>query len=197
MSTSETTTNPTLALELVLARNDLTSFVQQQARDTGARVGFTYEGCPDAPSTYQQLRGAYAESQANGTPLPIYNQFCDTSIFFQDEDNICFRFWHDVSHMQLGLSFQLDDELELGIWHLEQLERAGFPKYSLPWQVFRADIVGQIQLMALIGRFPIHQRRFVEECVEYGTEIGLIEEIRRVPEPDAPCPSRSDILVTS
>lgn len=197
MSTSETTANPTLALELVLARNDLTSFVQAQTCETIARVGFTYEACPDAPSTYQQLRGAYAGSQANGTPLPISNQFCDSAIFLTNLDNVRFRFWHDVSHVTLGVSFRLEDELELGIWHLEQLERAGYPKHSLPWKVFQADIVGQIQLMALIGRFPIHQRRFVEDCVEYGTEIGLMEEIRRIPAPDAPCPSRSDVLITS
>lgn len=195
MSTSEPTGSPALSLEIMLARDELTRFVRRQAREAAARVGFSYEACADAPGTYQQLRGAYAESRANGTPLPIYDQFCDTSIFFQDEDNVRFRFWHDVSHVGLGVSFRLEDELELGIWHLEQLERAGFPKGSLPWKVFRADIVGQIQLMALIGRFPIHQRRFVYECVEYGMETGLLEEIRRVPEPDTPSRSRSDILV--
>lgn len=197
MSTSEPTGSPALSLEIVLARDELTRFVQQQARDTAARVGFSYEACADAPSTYQQLRGAYAESRANGTPLPISNLFCGDTIYFADEDNICFRFWHDVSHMQLGLSFRLDDELELGLWHLDQLEDAGYPKRSLPWKVFHADIVGQIQLMALIGRFPIRRRRFVQECVEYGMETGLLEEIRRVPEPDAPSQCRSDVLMTS
>lgn len=197
MSTYESTSSPALTLELVLARSELTSFVQQQARETAVSLGFSYESCADAPSTYQQLRGAYAESEDSGTPLLVSNLFCDTSIFFTAEDNIRFRFWHDTSHMKLGVSFKLDDELELGMWHLEQLERAGYPKDSLPWKVFHADIVGQIQLMALIGRFPIHQRRFVADCIEYGFEGGLMEEIRRVPEPDAPIQTRSDHLVPS
>lgn len=68
MSTHETTRHcnggsPTLALELVLARNDLTTFVQEKAQDSATRLGFSYEPCADAPSTYQQLRGAYVESQ--------------------------------------------------------------------------------------------------------------------------------------
>lgn len=196
MSIYESTSSPTLAFELVLARNDLTSFVQDKARETAVRLGFSYEACPDAPSTYQQLRGAYAESEDNGTPLLISNLFCDTSIFFTPEDNVRFRFWHDTSHIKLGVSFRLEDELELGMWHLEQLQRAGFPVDSLPWKVFHADIIGQIQLMALIGRFPIHQRRFVEDCIEHGFEGGLMEEIRRIPAPDTPSQTRSDILVT-
>ncbi|MBB2890952.1 hypothetical protein [Flexivirga oryzae] len=197
MSKPKATGSPALALEIMLARDDLTRFVQQQARETAARVGFSYEACPDAPSTYQQLRGAYEESTANGTPLPISNLFCDTSIFFDPEDNVRFRFWHDVSHIEHGLSFGLADETELALWQLDQAEKYGFPKGSLPWTLLHHDFIGQIQLMALIGRFPIHQRRFVTDCIEYGYDHGLLEEIRRVPAPDAPAQTRSDTLVTS
>lgn len=202
MSTHETTDptrpdNPTLALELVLARGDLSRFVQQRAAEAEQRLGFTFEGCSDAPSTYQQLRGAHNESVDSGTPLPISNLYCDSTIFFTAQDNVRFRFWHDTSHIQLGVSFSLDDELELAQWHLQQLERAGFPKDCLPWRVFHADLVGQIQLMALIGRFPIHQRRFVTDIIEYGFEQGLLEEIRRVPDPGRPQRSRTDTLVTA
>lgn len=201
MSTHETTGrcnngNPALALELVLARNNLTGFVRQQAGQTAERLGFGYEACPDAPSTYQQLRGAYNESTDSGTPLLISNLFCDDSIYFRPEDNVRFRFWHDTSHIRMGVSFALSDELELALWHLNQLERAGFPVDSMPWRVLHADLVGQIQLMGLIGRFPINQRRFVNECIEYGFEVGLMEEIRRIPAPDAPSQTRSDILIT-
>jgi len=197
MSTHEPTTSPTLELELVLVRENLSSFVRRQARDAALRLGFSYEACPDAPSTYQQLRGAYTESTESGTPLLISNLFCDDSIYLTPEDNIRFRFWHDTSHIKLGVSFALEDEMELALWHLDQLERAGYPPTSLPWKVFHADLVGQIQLMALIGRFPINQRRFVTECMEYGFDTGLLEEIRRIPEPEAPTQSRSDTLVTS
>lgn len=188
--------SPVLALEIVLARNDLTTFVRQQAFDAEQRLGFSIRACADAPSTYQQLRGAYVESQASGEPLAVSNLYCADSVYLNPRDNVLFRFWHDTSHVKLGVSFALDDELELALWHLEQCTRAGFPTGSLPWMVLHADLVGQIQLMGLIGRFPINQRRFVTECIEYGFETGLLEEIRRIPEPEAPCQTRSDNLVT-
>lgn len=187
--------SPVLAFELVLARHDLTAFIKRQAIETEQRLGFGLRACADAPITYQQLRGAYADSIDSREPLPISNLFCDATIYATPLDNLLFRFWHDASHMRLGVSFNLDDELELALWHLEQLERAGFASGSLPWNVLHADLVGQIQLMGLIGRFPINQRRFVTDCIEYGFEVGLLEEIRRIPEPEALAQTRSDILV--
>lgn len=194
-STNRESSNPTLALEVMLARNDLTTFVQQQAAATARRLGFSYEACGDAPCTYQQLRAAFAESIDGGTPLLISDRHCDDSIYLTREDNVRFRFWHDTAHVRLGLSFNLDDELELATWHLQQLQAAGYPRTSLPWRVLHADLVGQIHLMALIGRFPIQQRRFVTDCIEYGLEAGLLEEIRRIPDPDSPVAARTHTLV--
>lgn len=189
--------NPVLELELVLARRGLATFVRRQAVETEQRLGFGIRPTPIAPSTYQQLRGAYVTSVDSGVPLPISNLHCDDSIYFAPSDNVAFRFWHDTAHVVMGVSFALEDELELAQWHLEQLERGGFESDSLPWKVFHADMVGQIQLMGLIGRFPGHQLRFVTDCIEFGTGIGLLDEIRRLPDPEAPTQVRSDILVTA
>lgn len=211
MSTQETTepgkpdkftmpihrSTPVLELELALARRDLATFVRRQAVRTEQRLGFGIRPTTVAPSTYQQLRGAYVTSVDSGVPLPISNLYCDDSIYFALSDNVAFRFWHDTSHVALGVSFALEDELELAQWHLEQLERAGFESESLPWKVFHADMVGQIQLMGLIGRFPGHQLRFVTDCIEFGCEPALLDEIRRLPDPEAPTQIRSDILVTA
>ncbi len=189
--------NPILELELVLARRDLATFVRRQAVEAEQRLGFGIRPTPTAPNTYQQLRGAYVTSVDSGVPLPISNLYCEDSIYFAPSDNVAFRFWHDTAHVALGVSFSLEDELELAQWHLEQLERAGLTSDTLPWKVFHADTVGQIQLMGLIGRFPINQLRFVTDCIEFGPEVGLLDEIRRLPSPDAPTQVRSDILVTT
>lgn len=171
--------------ELIAARAELSELVRFKAVETEEKVGFGFVGCPDAPSQYQQLRGAYADSWATRTPLPISNEFCDTSIYLSPKDNMCFRFWHDVHHVKLGLSFNLDDELELATWHCTELERAGFDPAGLSFRLFRADIVGQLYLMGIAGRFPYNQLRFAETCLMHGFDVGLLDELRFIPGPEA------------
>lgn len=178
------------ASDLMVARAELSEFVRFKATETEERVGFGSVGCPDAPSTYQQLRGAYADSYATKTPLPIYDQFCDASIYMEPRDNMSLRFWHDVHHVHLGLSFNLDDELELATWHCLQLEKAGFDAAGLSYRLFRADLVGQIYLMGIAGRFPYNQRRFAETCLTHGFDVGLLDELRFIP--DAPSSDHGD-----
>lgn len=175
--------------ELREARRALSRFVREKARETEERLGFGFYGCPDAPSTYQQLRGAYADSLTTKTALPIFDRFCETSIYERPNDNMCLRYWHDCSHIQLGLSFSLDDELELANWHGLELTRAGFDPAGLAWRLFRADLVGQIYLMGMIGRFPRNQFRFASGCLIYGFDVGIQDEIRFIS--DGPDGSRS------
>jgi hypothetical protein len=176
MSLSNATPSPNFK-----ARADLTWFIRARARETAKEVGFTWQGTPHAPSTYQQLRGAFAHSESTGDPLPVSDQFCDTTIYVMPQDNIRFRFWHDVHHVKLGLSFRLEDELELAIWHLDQAVLGGFMPNSPPYQLLKADLIGQVLLMALIGRFPLDQKEFVTTCAEAGLMSGLLDEIRRIP----------------
>ncbi len=164
--------------DLIAARHEVTSFVRFKADETAKAVGFNFVGVPDAPSEYQQLRGAYADAWATKTPLPVSNEHCDTSIYLEPADNMRFRFWHDVHHVKLGLSFNLDDELELATWHCQQMESAGFRPDSLGFRMFRADLVGQLYLMGIKGRFPYNQRRFVETCLTHGLDLALLDEIR-------------------
>ena len=62
--------------DLIAARHEVTSFVRFKADETAKTVGFSYVGVPDAPSEYQQLRGAYADAWATKTPLPVSNEHC-------------------------------------------------------------------------------------------------------------------------
>lgn len=163
------------------ARLDLSRFIRDRAEQTKNEVGFTWIGTPSAPSTYQQLRGAFNKSTSTGAPLPISNLFCDSSIYPVEEDNVRFRFWHDVHHVKLGLSFRLEDELELALWHLDQAAQAGILPGSVTYELLEADLIGQVLLMALIRRFPIDQAEFVNTCSQVGLMTGLLDEIRRIP----------------
>jgi hypothetical protein len=176
MSLTNTTPSPDFK-----ARTDLTWFIRERARETVKEVGFGWVGSQSAPSTYQQLRGAFAHSESTGAPLVVSDQNCDSAIYAMPQDNVAFRFWHDVHHVKLGLSFRLEDELELAIWHLDQAVLGGFMPNSLPYQLLKADLFGQVLLMALIGRFPFDQAEFVTTCAEAGLLNGLLDEIRRIP----------------
>jgi hypothetical protein len=81
--------------------------------------------------------------------------------------------------MRRDLSFNLVDELDLSLWHLRELESAGYPRVSLVWQLLHADLTGQVYLQALSERFPLDQRRFVIGCLTAGFDDGVLDELRR------------------
>ncbi|MDO9381068.1 MAG: hypothetical protein Q7T56_19660 [Nocardioidaceae bacterium] len=178
--TIDHTTTPIGRQIAVADRLALHTFIAEKARETEIEVGFGWVGTAEAPSTYQQLRGAYAHSQATGDPLPVSNEHCESTIYVLRSDNMAFRYWHDVSHVRQGLSFRLEDELELAMWHLSQIEQVGYDESSSVYRLFEFDLVGQIFLMGLIGRFPLDQGAFVGVCNQQGMLGGLLHEIRRV-----------------
>ena len=174
MSTSHDTTG------LLPARARLSQFIRDQADFAAADLGFGWVGIADAPSTHADLQAAFAESQQTGQPLPISNLYCDDTIFLMPEDNIAFRFWHDTSHCRLGLTFSLPDEWRLTLQHLAELERSGFGPSSLEYQLLRLDLLGQIILLGIAGRFPHSQGHFTRTCAALGLDTGVLEELGRV-----------------
>ncbi len=158
----------------------VTLFVRRQAERTAAELGFGWVGVADAPSTYQQLRGAFDASKLTGQSLPVSNVHCDSSIFVSPVDNMALRFWHDVHHVKLGCSFRVEDELELALWQLDQAELAGIRPGSTEYELLTCEFIGQVLLVSLIGRFPYKQSEFVDDCQRLGLFTGLLSEIRRV-----------------
>lgn len=162
------------------ARINLSRFVREQAQRAKDDLGFGWIGTPEAPSTYPQLRGAFAHAKATAEPLPVSNLYCDDTVFMEPGDNVAFRFWHDTSHCRLGLSFSLPDEWELTLFHLEQVERAGLGPQTREYQLLRLDLFGQIILLGIAGRFPLNQGEFTRTCAEIGLDAGILRELRRV-----------------
>lgn len=175
---------PFSAIELAEARQRLSAFINQQAGELAGRLGFGWRPVVNAPSTYQQLRGALDHSLNTLEPLPVSSENSASVIYDSPEVNFAFRFWHDVSHVQHGLSFALEDELELALWHLDVLERAGVAHESIAYRLLQADLLGQLLLMGLAGRFPFDQEEFVLTSAFLGWEQGLLTEVRRVPRSD-------------
>jgi hypothetical protein len=169
----------TVADDIAAASDSLSSFIDQAARRTADEIGFGYVLTRDAPSTYPALVAAFKRSVATGAPLPISSQNSGDVIYRRPSVNGSLRFWHDVRHVQLHLTFDLVDELELSLWHLRELEAAGYPRGSLVWRLLHADLTGQTYVQAFAQRFPLDQRRFVTGCVTAGFDYGLLDELRQ------------------
>jgi len=103
----------------------LSHFVYEQAEHTAAEIGFGWVGVANAPSTFPQLRAVFRHSQVTGAPLPVSNMSCERTVFDASGINVAFRFWHDTAHCRLGFSFELPDELELGLWLCPSWRRRG------------------------------------------------------------------------
>jgi hypothetical protein len=167
------------AAEVQLGREVLSEFVLEQAHRTAERVGFKWVGTTEAPDRYQPLVSAYQHSKASGEPLPISSENSHSVIYTSPDVNVAWRFWHDVHHVELGLSFKSVDELALALWHLGELQQAGFSRGSMPWRLLHADLVGQAHLWALARRYPEDQASFVRSCLSLGFEQGLLAEAKR------------------
>lgn len=167
------------APDLQRASERLGHFVRHRATKATTVLGFGWVGVPDAPSTYPELRAAFAHSQLTGEPLPISNRYCDDTIFLEPADNIAYRFWHDTSHCRLGLSFSLTDEWRLAMHHLAELEDAGFEHGCDEYRLLRLDLIGQIVLIGVAGRFPHNQGHFTRTCAEFGLDAGVLLELGR------------------
>jgi hypothetical protein len=164
--------------ELSQASDVLGRFIEEQARKAAAELGFGYVLVPDAPNTYSALCAAFQLSTATGVPLPISSENSDAVIYVRPSVNAALRFWHDVNHVRRRLDFGLVDELELSLWHLGELEAAGYERGSLIWRLLHADLTGQAYVQAFASRFPFDQRRFVAGCVTAGFDHGLLQELR-------------------
>lgn len=172
---------PLRDFDIQLARVRMTQFVVDKAKETEQRLDFTFEPVVNAPETYSQLRAAFARSQRTGEPLPVSKLHCASTTFLTPKHNVMFRFWHDVSHVERGLSFVHSCELELALWHLREFERAGFMRDSLAYKLFEADTVGALMVKAITKRYPYSQLRFAIGCAQNGLLSGVQLELGRVP----------------
>ncbi|MCX2934668.1 hypothetical protein ORI20_30830 [Mycobacterium sp. CVI_P3] len=160
------------------AAEALSAFIVDAAARTAEEVGFDYVLVPDAPNTFPALTEAYGRSVTTGESLPISSENSGDVIYTPASVNGALRFWHDVNHVRRQLDFGLVDELELSLWHLGELEKAGHPPGSLVWLLLHADLTGQAYVQAFAQRFPFDQGRFVTGCVTAGFDHGLLAELR-------------------
>jgi hypothetical protein len=170
--------------EITQARHLLTTAVEQLARDTTRATGIHYAAVDErvgfVPSTWEQLQSVHAhiaEIKATSNQwvgLAVLAGHSDQTIYLTAEANYAFRFWHDMGHIQHGLSFTADDErtlqrshhldvmwIELGrpVW--DEIATLTQRARLLAFKMYHADTVGQIDYIVANGRFPDNQLAFV------------------------------------
>ena len=107
-------------------RQNLERWVKQEASLAQVVHGFTYRPAEDAASTHPALAAAYRISAKTGKPYPVSFTNCDNTIFTMAECNWAIRFVHDLEHAKRELSFSIEDELVLGMQHLEARQLSGY-----------------------------------------------------------------------
>jgi hypothetical protein len=166
-------------VHLMVAREQLSAWVIRQAKQTTHDVGFGWIAQAAAPDSYESLLDAYAVSSRDGTPLPVSDAHCERILFTSAAANHACRFWHDVNHVERRRDFSTVQEIDLALWHLDQLEHVGRGRWSLAWQLFHADTVGQALCAAVLGSFPEDQLAFDVDCVQFGVDDALVLEAER------------------
>lgn len=158
------------------ARINLTAFALTQAKEAQAHVGFGWRAARLAPSTYLDVLREHELSRTSGLPYRVSSLYCQDTIFTSAESNQAMRFWHDMAHVCFGLTFSPDDEMELGIHHLQTLRSAGFEPRSCEFRLLHADTIGQTLCSVELGHFPRHQRRFATTALTHGLAAAIAEE---------------------
>jgi hypothetical protein len=169
---------------LLVPRGNLGRFVVDQAEKAKVEHRISYVPSSAAPSTYPSLRVAYRTAVGDGTPFPVSPAHCQQTMFTRPQFNWAFRFVHDLEHVARALTFSVEDELVMGMYHLEALRAAGYVPDSPEHKLLHADTIGQTYCFALLGRFPYNQRRFDYDCVDLCVDAAVELEAAR-PAPTA------------
>jgi hypothetical protein len=145
--------------EWAYAGRALSRRIQRLALEATANTGIKPNYTENAPNDHPALLAAYDRAKVTGS-LDIWNGASADAIYVP-EVNLQFRFWHDMGHIAHDLSFTPDDERELQErYHIWELMNLGIEKGSLPYRLYVADTIGQIDYIETHHKFPDDQAAF-------------------------------------
>jgi len=136
-------------------------------------LGFDVQGVDTAkvaPSTYEELCAQFATGRH-----VVASEGSENTIYACKETNYAFRAWHDWCHVRGGHDFSLEGEKAVCAMQIEHLRKFYPGNPDLPkWErILEAEIVGQALYFAKHGKFPKHQRAFVEAYIRRNTAALL------------------------
>ena len=172
-------------MQLSDAKLQLSRFVLVQAARARQRHGFGWIPDPSAPTIFSDLLAAFTRSMKTGHPLPVARISGGPSIFVSAEATYAMRFWHDITHVEMGADFSFENEQRVASAHMDLLERSGFRAGTLPWELMRIDTVGRSLVFTLTGGgFAPDPWVFAQRALSAGLPLAVlraVEDIKRRP----------------
>ncbi|MBB0995708.1 hypothetical protein G6024_01045 [Dietzia maris] len=159
-------------------------FLLERAETITRELGFGYVASPDAPNTYESLMREFVRSSNTNVPLPVSSLNLD-DCFYVPEVTHALRFVHDMAHVMTGLTFDVNEEVELALLQMEDFKKHGLDPDTLEYQLLYADHVGQAMAMAVNRKFVIDQSVFILDAVTYGLDFAIVREMKRGDLPEA------------
>ena len=126
---------------------------------------------PDAPDSWLMLQLWHNSTAAVDAPLPVFDGGCENTIYPDAATNHAFRAWHDSLHLANNYSFSREDEIKVGLIHMQQARRAGLSQRDQDMLV--ADTIGQIEYYYKFGRYVVNQAKFVSDVLNLGLKQVL------------------------
>ena len=148
------------------AQKELCVFVRAMAEDCQAK-GWSFTATDKAPESFKELKSTTVEKH-----LLIANYDCESSIYGENDVNVLFRFWHDVSHLEVDQGFSLKGETAAISKQLEQAREFGIS--DLAYMMFYYDTIGQVEYYFRHKAFLKDQKSFVLDCVKYGLKYAIL-----------------------
>ena len=118
------------------------------------RDGWSFRTTPLAPESFRDLHYS-----ALGKCIPIASYGSELTIYSKSVYNYYNRFWHDVTHLQLGKGFSFADETTVILEQCRQLAEAGVSINAQ--RVFWADMYEQAKYYEDNNAFVNNQKQFV------------------------------------
>ncbi len=148
------------------AVNELEQFIEKMKQECAYR-GWGFWQVPEgkSPESFEALKFSVIEV-GGGKNFPVLADSCDQTIYSKPEYNVWFRFWHDVTHLELNLGFGFDEEIKVAGAHLNAAREYGLS--SLAQAILKADTVGQVTYYYQRKEFVENQEAFVMSCLQHG-----------------------------
>lgn len=161
-------TNLHTEAEFDAAMDELKGFIDTMALRC-ILSGWSYYVTDDAPEKFKDLK-----ARTVGKRIPIASYGSETSIYGSGQTgadyNHKFRFWHDVTHLELDQGFSKDGERAVIDDHLA--EGRAFGLSELAMKILEADTLGQVEYYFKHREFVENQRAFVDSCVQHGIRMA-------------------------
>ena len=142
------------------AIEELSTFIMVQADMCKSR-GWSYKATENAPESFKDLK-----AQTTHKCIPIANYGCDTSIYDDNTINETFRFWHDVTHLELDVDFSMQGEYAVIDEHLKAAKQYGLS--LLATRILFIDTAGQVEYYNKHSEFVQNQKSFLNACISKG-----------------------------